>query len=94
MKGKMKKIFTVLTLGLGLLLTGCSSAPHVPSPAEGYSGTAVIEKSYRNSHKTGCRVVVKLPNGQTDELRVGRRTQCTGWDQGKTIRINNGALVK
>jgi hypothetical protein len=54
----------------------------------------VIEKSYRNSHKTGCRVVVKLPNGQTDELRVGRRTQCTGWDQGKTININNGALVK
>jgi uncharacterized protein YceK len=90
----MKKTLTALTLGLGLLLTGCSSAPHVPRVTEGYSGTAVIEKSYRTSHKTGCRVVVKLPNGKTDELRVGSRTRCDGWDAGKTIRINNGALVK
>lgn len=88
----MKKSIAVLALGLGLLLSACS-AP-VPTAASGYTGTAVIEKSYRTSYKTGCRVVVKLPNGQTDELRVGRRTQCTGWDQGKTIRINNGALVK
>lgn len=88
----MKKAITVLALGLGLTLSAC--APHVPTAAEGYTGTAVIEKSYRTSHKTGCRVVVKLPNGKTDELRVGRRTQCTGWDTGKTIRINNGALVK
>ena len=90
----MKKTLTVLALGLGLALSACSSTPHVPTAAEGYTGTAVIEKSYRTSHKTGCRVVVKLPNGKTDELRVGRRTQCTGWDAGKTIRINNGALVK
>lgn len=87
----MKKTLTVLALGLGLTLSACS-AP-TPTAATGYTGPAVIEKSYRTSHKTGCRVVVKLPNGQTDELRVGRRTQCTGWDAGKTIQINNGALV-
>lgn len=89
----MKKTITVLALGLGLLLTGCSSAPYVPTAAEGYTGTAIIVESYRTSHKTGCRVVVKLPNGQTDELRVGRRTQCTGWDAGKIININQGSLV-
>ena len=89
----MNKIVTVLALGLGLTLSACSPTPHVPGPAEGYTGTAMIEKSYRTSHKTGCRVVVKLPNGQTDELRVGRRTQCTGWDAGKIININQGRLV-
>lgn len=87
----MKKSITVLALGLGLTLSAC--APHVPGPAEGYTGTAMIEKSYRNSHKTGCRVVVKLPDGQRDELRVGRRTQCTGWDAGKIINIHHGRLV-
>ncbi len=88
----MKKSIAVLALGLGLVLSACS-AP-VPTAAAGYTGTAVIEKSYKNSRKTGCRVVVKLPDGRTDELRVGRRTTCDGWDAGKTIRINNGALVK
>jgi hypothetical protein len=90
----LKKTITVLALGLGLMLSACSATPYVPTASEGYTGTAVIEKSYRTSHKTGCRVVVKLPDGRTDELRVGRRTQCTGWDAGKTIKINNGKLVK
>lgn len=90
----MKKTLVALTIGLGLILTGCSSAPPTPSPADGYTGTAMIVKSYRTSHKTGCRVVVKLPDGQQDELRVGRRTQCTGWDAGKTINIHEGRLVK
>lgn len=88
----MKKTLTVLTIGLGLVLTGCSSGP--PGPSDNYTGKAIIERSYKNSRKTGCRVVVKLPNGQTDELRVGRRTTCDGWEAGKTIQINNGALVK
>jgi hypothetical protein len=88
----MKKTLIALTLGLGLALSACG-APAPSGPAANYTGSAVIEKSYRTSHKTGCRVVVKLPNGQTDELRVGRRTQCTGWDAGKTISINQGRLV-
>ena len=88
----MKKTLTVLTVGLGLLLTGCSAGP--PGPADGYTGQATVDHSYRNSRKSGCKVVVKLPDGRQDTLSVGRRTDCTGWDAGKTIRINNGALVK
>lgn len=88
----MKKPLIVLSLAAGLLLTGCASSP--PGPAEHYTGKATIKESYRTSHKTGCRVVVKLPNGQEDTLRVGRRTYCDGWTPGRVITITNGVLDK
>lgn len=86
----MKKTLIILTVGL--LLTGCSAGP--PGPANGYTGQATIDHSYRNSRKSGCKVVIKLPDGRQDTLSVGRRTDCTGWDKGKTISINQGRLVK
>lgn len=88
----MKKTLIVLTLGLGLLTSGC--ATHVPSAADGYTGTAVIKDSYRQSRKSGCKVVVKLPSGQEAKLSVGRRTSCTGWNPGRTVTLTNGRLNK
>jgi hypothetical protein len=89
----MKKTLTIMTIGMGLLLTGCSTEV-AAGPADHYTGPATIEKSYRNSSKSGCKVVAKLPNGQFDTLSVGRRTQCTNWPAGKAININDGRLVK
>lgn len=85
----LKKSFTVVGVGLGLLLTGCGA----PGPAAEYTGPAVIQDAYKNSRKTGCKLVVKLPDGQTDTVRVGRRTTCDGWAKGQSIQINDGRPV-
>lgn len=86
----MKKSLGVLTLGLGLLLSGCGA----PGPADHYTGPAVIQDSYKNSRKTGCKLVVALPDGQTDTVSVGRRTTCDGYDKGRSVQLSNGNLVR
>lgn len=86
----MRKPLGVLTLGLGLLLSSCGA----PGPADHYTGPAVVKDSYKNSRKTGCKLVVALPDGQTDTVSVGRRTTCTGYDRGGTVQLNNGSLVR
>lgn len=88
----MKKTLIGLSLAAGLLLTGCASS--TPGPADHYTGKATIKESYRNSSKTGCKLVIKLPNGQEDTVRVGRRTTCNGWDAGRVITLTNGVLNK
>lgn len=86
----MKKSLGVLALGLGLLLSGCAA----PGPTSHYTGSAVIQDSYKNSRKSGCKLVVALPDGQTDTVSVGRRTTCDGYDKGRTVQISNGSLVR
>lgn len=86
----MKKSLGVLALGLGLLLSGCAA----PGPASHYSGSAVIQDAHRSSRKSGCKLVVALPNGQRDTISVGRRTTCDGYSKGQTVRLNNGNLVR
>lgn len=86
----MKKPLVVLALGLGLLLSGCGA----PGPADHYTGTAVIQDSYKNSRKTGCKLVIALPDGQTDTVSVGRRTTCDGYSKGQSVQLNNGDLIR
>lgn len=86
----MKKTLGVLALGMGLLLSGCGA----PGPADRYTGPAVVEDSYKNSRKSGCKLVVALPDGQTDTVSVGRRTTCNGYSKGQSIQLSNGKLVR
>ena len=86
----MKKIPAVFALGLGLLLTGRAT----PGPAADYTGPAVIKDAYKNSRKTGCKLVVTLPDGQTDTVRVGRRTTCDGYNEGQEVQLRDGDLVR
>jgi hypothetical protein len=86
----MKKSLGVLALGLGLLLSSCGA----PGPADHYTGPAVIQDSYKNSRKTGCKLVVSLPNDQSDTISVGRRTTCDGYSKGQSVQLNNGKLVR
>lgn len=89
----MKKTLTILAIASALTLSACG-APQPPGPAAHYTGTATITDSYVKSRKSGCKVVVKLPDGQADTLSVGRKTKCTGWDKGKSISISDGRLVR
>ncbi|MET4144113.1 hypothetical protein [Arthrobacter sp. UYCo732] len=86
----MKNTVAVLALGIGLLLTSCSA----PGPADKYTGSAVIQDTYKNSSKSGCKLVVSLPDGQTDTISVGRRTSCNGFANGQTVQLSNGNLVR
>lgn len=86
----MKKTVPALVLGAGILLAGCAA----PGPADHYTGTAVVENAHRSSYKTGCKLDVTLPDGQSDIVRVGRRTSCDGWAKGQHIQINDGRPVK
>ncbi|SDQ18182.1 hypothetical protein [Pseudarthrobacter chlorophenolicus] len=86
----MKKTLGGLALGLGLLLTGCSA----PGPADHYTGSAVIQDTYKNSRKSGCKLIVAMPDGTTDTVSVGRRTTCNGYSKGQSIQISNGRLVR
>jgi hypothetical protein len=86
----MKKSLGVLALGLGLLLSGCAA----PGPANHYTGSAVVQDAYRSSSKSGCKLVVALPNDQKDTVSVGRRTSCTGYSKGQSVQLNNGSLVR
>lgn len=89
----MKKTLTVLALASALALPACA-APAPTGPAAHYTGDATIKDSYRNSRKGGCLVVVTLPNGDVDTLRVGRKTTCDGWTPNRKIKINDGRLVR
>jgi hypothetical protein len=86
----MKKSLGALALGLGLLLSGCAA----PGPADHYTGSAVIQDTYRNSRKSGCKLVVALPNEQKDTVSVGRRTTCDGYGKGQSVQLRNGSLVR
>lgn len=86
----MKKMLGVLALGLGLLLAGCAA----PGPTYHYTGSAVIQDSYKNSRKSGCKLVVALPDGRTDTVSVGRRTTCDGYNKGQSVHLTNGNLVR
>ena len=88
----MKKLLAVLALGLGLILSGCAAGP--PQATDNYTGKATILESYRNSRKGGCKLVVKLPDGQQGTVSVGRRTSCDGWTPGRVVSITKGALNK
>lgn len=86
----MKTKLTVLALGLGLLLTGCGAE----GPADEYTGPVVIQDTHKTSRKSGCKLVVAMPNGQTDTVSVGRRTTCSGFNKGQTVHLNHGDLVR
>jgi hypothetical protein len=86
----MKKSLGVLALGLGLLLSGCAA----PGPADHYTGSAVIQDAHRSSRKSGCKLVVTLPDGQTDTVSVGRRTTCDGYDKSRTVQLSDGKLSR
>lgn len=85
----MKKRPTVLAVGLGLLLTGCAEGP-----ADEYTGAVVIQGTHKTSRKSGCKLVVAMPNGQTDTISVGRRTTCSGYNKGQTVQLNDGNLIR
>jgi hypothetical protein len=86
----LKKAPVIVALGVGLLLSGCSA----PGPAAEYTGPAVIKDAYKTSRKTGCKLVVTLPDGQTDTVRVGRRTTCDGYNEGQEVQLRDGDLVR
>lgn len=85
----LKKRLAVLAVGLGLLLSGCAEGP-----AGDYTGPAVVQDTYKSSRKAGCKLVVALPDGQTDTVSVGRRTTCTGYSKGQSVQLNDGNLVR
>lgn len=86
----MKKPLIGLTIGLGLVLTGCGPVP--PSPADNYSGKAVVDESHSSGTKQGCEVWFTLANGQKDKERLGRRASCDGWTAGRQITLTNGRI--
>jgi hypothetical protein len=86
----MKKSLGAMALGLGLLLSGCAA----PGPANHYTGSAVIQDTYVSSRKSGCKLVVTLPNEQRDTISVGRRTTCTGYNKGQSVQLRNGSLAR
>lgn len=86
----MKKSLGVLALGLGLLLSGCVA----PGPSSHFTGSALIKDTYVSSRKSGCKLVVTLPNEQKDTISVGRRTTCTGYSKGQSVQLKNGNLVR
>jgi hypothetical protein len=86
----MKKSLGAMALGLGLLLSGCAA----PGPANHYTGSAVIQDTYMSSRKSGCKLVVTLPNEQRDTISVGRRTTCAGYSKGQSVQLRNGSLAR
>lgn len=86
----MKKKLGVLAMGLGLLLAGCAA----PGPADDYTGSAVVQDTHRASRKSGCKLVVILPDGRTDTVSVGRRTTCDGYTKGQSVQLRSGNLVR
>lgn len=71
-------------------MSGCAA----PGSASNYTGEVVIENSHRASRKAGCKLLVKLPSGETDTVRVGRRTTCNGYDKGRIVELNEGRLIR
>jgi hypothetical protein len=85
----IKKLGAV-ALAATFVLTACSE----PSAIAGYTGKATIQKAERHSRKGGCILTVKTPAGHVGDVRVGRRTSCDGWNQGRVVNLNDGYLQK
>lgn len=87
----MKKTLIGLTLGLGLLVTGCAhSGPALDSR---YNGKAVITGSGGSGSKSGCEVFFTLgKTGEKDKERLGRRSSCDGWTTGRIITLTDGKI--
>jgi hypothetical protein len=88
----MKRTLIGLTLGLSLLLTGCSyhSGPAIESQ---YNGKAVVTGSGGSGTKRGCEVYFTLSKtGQKDTQHLGRRSSCDGWTAGRIITLTNGLI--
>ena len=85
----MRTALLSTALGLGVLLTGCGPVP--PSPADNYTGNAYIYEAHGSGSKAGCELYFRLPDGQTDKERLGRRSSCDGW-VGRTVKLTNGRI--
>jgi hypothetical protein len=80
-----KKLFLIpAVFGLLVLSTGCGPA----SPVVGYTGNAIV-KAHSTSGKN-CLAHVELPDGKRGSLTVGKKSVCTGYKDGITIKIENG----
>ena len=80
-----KKLLLIpVTLTLLSLATGCGT----PSPIANYTGNAVV-KSHNTSGKN-CQARVELPDGKTGSVTIGKKSTCTGYKDGATVKIENG----
>jgi len=87
----LKKTLVVLTVGLGLLMTGCSHSG--PATDSRYNGKAIITGSGGSGSKSGCEVFFTLSKtGEKDTEHLGRRSSCDGWDVGRIITLTDGKI--
>lgn len=84
MNSLAKKFLLVpATFGLLAISTGCTAAP-----IANYTGEAIV-KSHAVSGKN-CRANVQMPDGKSGAVTVGKKTVCTGYTDGITVKIEDG----
>jgi hypothetical protein len=91
----MKKAIVVVGAVAALVLTGCGPSRYESNDVveERYSGTAYVVESKIQSRKSGCKVTLQMPDGDRDTHWVGRRSNCVGWERGRTVMFKDGVKV-